>query len=600
MKGVAVSVFLLACLMRGVFLTADPPPETISGISWYDEGRWTHNARNKVLFGAWQADHYNAIPFLSPPFTVAAYAAFSGFGVGTWQARVLSVAAGVGLVACLYALLNRQYGIRAGLIGLALAGTDYMLVMYSRVALVDMLLLFLMVLSAYCFVRGRHSDWFAVAAGMAAAAVGVTKALWWGFLAVPLATGLLLGVREGSVEGWRRERRRLGRYAFGLSLVTIPWLVFWLSPHWDEIAGQHLYHARLYAPRKITGGYLSHIALFPFAHPVFARALPVTMVGLLVAWTVLTGQPRRTAGEWEPAVLFVGWLILGVLLILAFDLYNQRRYAMLLPPLIGLTAIGLAGGAKTEAGVSSEPSPITSRLRRWACAGAGAYGLYWMCGAVLRLGAFDLEKTGLQFRHMAMGAGGAAVLVWIAANRRTDTIEGWRRRLSRPVAVTVIVTAALGANLWQYGQWAAGRSYTIYETSRTLDDLIPPGSYVFTDDGTVSLSWENRMRPLFVHNWYGLLGDASVAAAAGEQGARRLSSPDGIPLDPRQRAETRFILLLSTTYEGAADSEQAKLLAEILPGPPSRVFGLYDWYRPGKPEQVLLFERRTATEGKAP
>jgi hypothetical protein len=42
-------VLVLAALLRGVWLTADPPTSPSVGIVWHDEGAWVHNARNKAL-----------------------------------------------------------------------------------------------------------------------------------------------------------------------------------------------------------------------------------------------------------------------------------------------------------------------------------------------------------------------------------------------------------------------------------------------------------------------------------------------------------------------------------------------------------------------
>jgi hypothetical protein len=66
---------------------------------------------------------------------------------------------------------------------------------------------------------------------------------------------------------------------------------------------------------------------------------------------------------------------------------------------------------------------------------------------------------------------------------------------------------------------------------------------------------------------------------------------DGIPIDPRQRAEARFILVHANAYE-EPDRELHRLLAQARPGPPVRDFALYDGFRPGVLQRVLLLERR--------
>jgi hypothetical protein len=79
-----LALMLLAIGLRVAFPTADPPWRTQVGVVWHDEGAWTHNARNRALFGEWRLDAWNPI-FLAPVFTGLEYASFATFGVGTWQ-----------------------------------------------------------------------------------------------------------------------------------------------------------------------------------------------------------------------------------------------------------------------------------------------------------------------------------------------------------------------------------------------------------------------------------------------------------------------------------------------------------------------------------
>src|SRR5580765_5542649 len=79
------SLVILACglAFRAVWLRADPPTTSV-GIVWHDEGPWTHNARNKALWGQWVADQWNPV-YVAPVFIALEYATFRELGVGTWQ-----------------------------------------------------------------------------------------------------------------------------------------------------------------------------------------------------------------------------------------------------------------------------------------------------------------------------------------------------------------------------------------------------------------------------------------------------------------------------------------------------------------------------------
>ncbi len=86
--GVWLAIAVLAALLRGLYPTADPPWRATVGVVWHDEGAWTHNARNRALWGEWRTDAWNPM-FVAPVFTGLEYAAFATFGVGTWQARLV-------------------------------------------------------------------------------------------------------------------------------------------------------------------------------------------------------------------------------------------------------------------------------------------------------------------------------------------------------------------------------------------------------------------------------------------------------------------------------------------------------------------------------
>ena len=119
-----VGALILAALLRGIFPTADPPWKTTVGVVWHDEGAWTHNARNRALFGVWQTDNWNPL-YIAPVFTALEYASFATFGVGTWQARLVSEAAGCAAVLLLGLGVARIGGAAAGVMAALLLATNY-------------------------------------------------------------------------------------------------------------------------------------------------------------------------------------------------------------------------------------------------------------------------------------------------------------------------------------------------------------------------------------------------------------------------------------------------------------------------------------------
>ena len=59
--GAWLAIAILAAVLRGLYPTADPPWRTTVGVVWHDEGAWTHNARNRALWGTWRTDDWNPL-----------------------------------------------------------------------------------------------------------------------------------------------------------------------------------------------------------------------------------------------------------------------------------------------------------------------------------------------------------------------------------------------------------------------------------------------------------------------------------------------------------------------------------------------------------
>src|SRR5262249_8821613 len=170
-----IAILLLAAALRGLFPAADPPWRSTVGVVWHDEGAWTHNARNKALYGAWVQDQWNPV-YIAPVFTGLEYASFEAFGVGLRQARLVSETAGVISIVLIALGLRRMAGNAAGLFAGALLATNYVYVMYDRAAIMEALMTAFIVASWYCVARAERQPWWGALAGVCAALAFFTKA----------------------------------------------------------------------------------------------------------------------------------------------------------------------------------------------------------------------------------------------------------------------------------------------------------------------------------------------------------------------------------------------------------------------------------------
>ena len=161
---------LVALVLRCGLPLADPPWHATVGIVWHDEGAWLHNARNMALFGEWRLDQWNPM-FLAPVFTALEYASFRLFGVGLWQARIVSELLGTVSVLCLAGAVRQTSNRRAGLVAGMLLATNYVWVMWNRAALLETAMVSFRVLSASAYVRAHRGQ--AWPRGLAAGAFSV-------------------------------------------------------------------------------------------------------------------------------------------------------------------------------------------------------------------------------------------------------------------------------------------------------------------------------------------------------------------------------------------------------------------------------------------
>lgn len=495
----------LALLLRAAFQPADPPTHATVGITWHDEGVWVHNARNKVLFGDWRLDGWNPM-YVSPIFTGLEWATFETFGVGLRQARLPSI-----LLSAL-SVLALAWGVRA--IGSRLsaalaawfAATNYVYVMYGRVALLEAAMVSLVVASWACYAVARRRPAFGAAAGVLAMAAFFTKAS---------AAFFLAGIGIDccwSLAKWIAARRRgpagaadagAGREAAaalytiaGLAAAGLAALALFVVPNLDEYLS---YNVRLYGERRSASGIgviVDRASWLPIIHDFFTRMLVLTWVSVAGFVVAMFTWHRKPMGE---RLLWL-WLALGVAELILHDTGNERRFVFLIPAMAGITALVLARDYR----LLPEGAGHVSLRRLWWAAPVVAYGLYVAWGAVARLPFLYQVRPGVRL---------AAVLAVLSL---AGLIAGWRRGLGRalertwtPAAAVALALIVVSADLLQYGQWCRQRTYANVEASRLVGRLLPWGTQVLGKLAN-GLALDNGIRPLYIGQGFGNYADARL------------------------------------------------------------------------------------------
>lgn len=496
-----VVVLLAATALRVVFLTADPPWHTPVGITWHDEGPWVHNARNKVLFGEWSLDRWNPM-YLAPVFTGLEYASFSAFGVGTWQARLVSVVMGLLSVGLLALGMRGLAGRRAALIAAALLASNYIYVMWNRAALMESAMTAFIVASWSAYALARRWPAAGLLAGLAALLAFFTKAAA-AFFVAALALDALVTIVGSRVPSLRlriaddpRDVRAALWTLAGLTLFGLVALAVFVIPSWAEFRFYNWQMSVTRKPSYSVRAFLDRASWVPIVHDFFTRQFTVTLLGLV--WCL--GLLRRWR-EAAPAERLLGlWIGLGLVELVFHDVGNERRFVFFIPALVACAALVLGRDRRLAA---PDLATLSWRARLVALPFV-LYALYLVVGAIVRLP--FLYQVGPGVRLSGLLAALLAVALYAGWGRTLRWLSGgpWPARASL-IVVGVLVTGDLA----QFAQWASARTYENVTASRLVGTWLPPGTLVHGKLAN-GLALENRIRPVFVGRGFGNYDDRAA------------------------------------------------------------------------------------------
>jgi len=521
-------IALAALALRLAFPRADPPWTTTVGIVWHDEGAWVHNARNKALFGQWSEDAWNPM-YIAPVFTGLEYLSFALFGVGLWQARLVSELTGVASVVLLACGVRRLAGREAGLIAGALLATNYVYVMWNRAALMEASMVAFMVAAWYCYLRAQTQPLWGVLAAACALLAYFTKAAAIFFVAALAIEAMLILVlvRPGDA-GSHASRRAAVATLAGLAACGLVALAVFVVPNWTDYRFYNWQMSVTRKPSYDVRSLMNRVTWFPIVHDIFTRMWFTVVVGVLGLFAAL--------GRWRtlppPERLLALWIGLGALELLLHDVGNERRFVFFIPALVALTAIVLGRDRR----LVPEELASTSRRRAFLAIPVVFYGLYVVVGALTRLTA--LYEPGPGVRLGAAVALLCTVLVYATWPRLPRMLAG---RQWSPTAALLLAGLVSAGQLAQYVQWAQGRTYKNYRASVELGALLSPGTLVHGKLAN-GLALENGIKPVFVGREFGNYADR------------------------KQRDDVRYILTYIAPYVGY----EGPVIQDVLEAYPDR------------------------------
>lgn len=440
-RWLAVVVLVLGILLRFLYLDADPYYYDWIGYIT-DEGRWIAHARGLALFGQASDVGWSLHLTLAPLYQASNYVIFSVSTVSLTTSRLLSAMAGSALLVTFWLLMRRVASPPAMLVGVTLLALEMDVLVLSRLALPEMVVMALHLLVYALIVATPGSlGRLALAGLLQAVAVGMKVT------ALPVfAIFLIIILARAPTPGDRGRFRSLAVFGAGFAGPFVVGMLIWsLCCYPRGIDLQTLETIRLFV--RPSSAYNTFAFLFVNSLAPIINTWAVALWLGIVGWTSsddlnpLLRRYLRTATIW--------WVLYTVMMLGLSYFPNRYKVHVFVPVAIsiaaGLTLFQKVGLAGVDAALArSRGLTLALRLGLIAfptavfLAPLPAAGLAWAVASPARL----------RFKLLAIAVS-LALTGWILVQRR-------RRGSSAAFFVTFPVIAAIA--WWTVRQPAFGGS----------------------------------------------------------------------------------------------------------------------------------------------
>ncbi len=455
-------LLLVTVGLRVVHLSADPPADfDWSGGYFADEGYWSHNARNQVLFDSAVLDDWDA-RVVTPIFAWLQGMVFTIAGVGLAQVRIVGLLSALAIAAATFFLVRKHWDGGTAFYFAIVVSLNFPMLVLARQGIPDsfaaglawaaLCLLFVdFVPAAFC-------------AGVLLATAFITK-YFMIYTLIPIVVILT----------WHREfvsKSRLAAFGVGLGLAVAAWLFLNYFPNQETIASYN----RFYSSQQSQQDWhlvpvVQNILMQPFF--LYAVKTPaILFLGNLMIWFI--AARFRETERMERAVWF--WVVTGILFFAIWRYRPLRYYTSLIPPLAVLACYAIV---HREAIAQSFRE---GRLRYLLWAGVAI--------PALQIGFVLADRwAGWNIVPVQLGISTFDAVVFILLSIFGAAFLFRNKTIWIPALFAAGMLLSDGRN---YVQWMIKHDQAAYEISKDLQNRISDG--VLSGQWAPELVLENRLR----------------------------------------------------------------------------------------------------------
>lgn len=318
-------LLLLTIGLRIIHLTADPPADfDWSGGYFADEGYWSHNARNQVLFGSAVQDDWDA-RIVTPIFARLQGWIFILTGVGLLPVRIIGLISAAIIAAATFYLLRKYWDGGTAFYFAVVVSLNFPLLVLARQGIPDSFAAAL-AWGALCFLFIDFAP-AAFCAGVLLASAFITK-YFMIYVLIPVAFLLL----------WKPiTYKKLVAFSVGAASAIAAWLFLNYIPNQEIIQAYNRFYSSQQS-QQIWGfvPIIKNILTQPFF--LYAVKTPaILFLGNLMIWYV--ALRFREIGKMERGVWL--WIVIGILFFAVWRYRPLRYYTSLIPPLAVLACYSI-------------------------------------------------------------------------------------------------------------------------------------------------------------------------------------------------------------------------------------------------------------------